>query len=271
MTGYTGARIALWPAVIVSAMTLVAPAAPAAAARLCTGDYSTGDFSQWQYVQNQGYLGSGAGYAPPNYSALIVEDPVKGQVARFEVRPGDVPGFGGSERSEVEGGGNTGGAEGQTLWYAFSTRFDPSFPQNHADLGWELTNQWHSNAEIGSPPIGWYVDMRNGFWSLTVQKQSSPGVYRQVFSIFDVPLGTDWHDIKMQIHWSASDDNGWIRLWHNGQRQRFTNGDDTFHVRTLIPGESSVYYKEGLYRAPTTTSDIVYHSGFRCGTDESDL
>ena len=138
-------------------------------------------------MQNQGYQGPGADYVPTNYSASIVRDPQTGYAARFEVRSGDVPPFGGSERSEVQADANTGGTEGQTMWYAFSTRFDPSFPQNHADLGWGLTNQWHTADASGSPTVGWYVDQRNGFWSLTIHKQSSPGVYLRVFSIFDVP------------------------------------------------------------------------------------
>ena len=252
----------------VSSAPLAASAPPT---RIFTGDYSPGNFSQWPGVQNQGYQGPGAEYAPTNYSASIVADRQTGYAARFEVRSGDVPPFGGSERSEVQADNSTGGAEGQTMWYAFSTRFDPSFPRNHADLGWGLTNQWHATDAGGSPPVGWYVDQRNGFWSLTIHKQSSPGSYLQTFSIFDVPLGSDWHDVRMQIRWSSSDAVGFIRLWLNGVRQTFSNGSDTYSVRTLVPGTDSVYYKEGMYRAPMAATDIVYHAGFRCASEESGL
>lgn len=252
----------------VSSAPLAASAPPT---RIFTGDYSPGNFSQWPGVQNQGYQGPGAEYAPTNYSASIVADRQTGYAARFEVRSGDVPPFGGSERSEVQADNSTGGAEGQTMWYAFSTRFDPSFPRNHADLGWGLTNQWHATDAGGSPPVGWYVDQRNGFWSLTIHKQSSPGSYLQKFSIFDVPLGSDWHDVRMQIRWSSSDAVGFIRLWLNGVRQTFSNGSDTYSVRTLVPGTDSVYYKEGMYRAPMAATDIVYHAGFRCASEESGL
>ena len=95
------------------------------------------------------------------------------------------------------------------------------------------------------------MDQRNGYWSLVVNKQSSPGVYLQSSSILDTPLAVgSWHDVTMQILWSTSDDVGWIRLWLNGKRQTFVNGSDTFHVRTLIPGTGTVYYKEGYYRTP---------------------
>lgn len=234
------------------------------------GDYSTGDLSQWPGVQVKGYNGPPSSYVP-TYSASIVNDSAKGKAARFEVRSGDVPPFGGGERAEVQGPNAAGGTEGQTMWYEFSTKFDPSFPQNHADLAWGVTNQFHSIDANGSPPVGWYVDQRNGYWSLTIHKQSSPGVYLQTFSIFDVPLGTDWHDVKMEIHWSSSDTDGFIRLWLNGVAQTFNNGSQTYYVRTLVPGTAGVYYKEGMYRGPMSAPDIVYHAGFRSATAETGL
>ena len=75
----------------------------------------------------------------------------------------------------------------------------------------------------------------------------------------------------MQIHWSASDTDGWIRLWHNGVRQTFVDGADTYFVRTLIPGTTSNYYKEGYYRKPMSPTGIVYHTGFRCADSETAL
>jgi hypothetical protein len=184
-------------------------------------------------------------------------------VARFEVRAGDSPAFGGGERSQVGASDLTGGIAGQTLWYKFSTKFDPSFPQNHADLGWGVTNAWHPNSDTGSSPFQFAVGQRNGYWSLAIQQQSAPGVYLKTFTIWEVPLGTDWHDVKLEVHFSTSDTQGWIKLWHNGVQQTFTNGADTYYVRTLIPGTTTVYYKEGLYREPTTPTDIVYMTGVR--------
>jgi hypothetical protein len=259
-------------AVVALAVALAVTMAPPATAQpLFTGDYVTGDFSQWPVLQAANYNDSGKDYIP-SYSARIVQDPVKGSVARFEVRPGDVPPFGGGERSEVQGGNQTGGGEGQTRWYRFSTMFDPSFPLNHAELGWGVTNQWHARDAGGSPPVSWTVDDRSGYWSLTIEKQFAPGVYLDTMPIFETPLNVGrWHDVTMQINWSASDDEGWIRLWHNGQAQTFVDGSDTFFVRTLIPGTSGVYYKEGMYRQPTSSTDIVYHTGFRSADDEDSL
>jgi hypothetical protein len=238
---------------------------------LFNGDYSTGNFAQWPVVQTRYYNSTGTGYTPA-YPATVVTDALKGATGRFEVRSGDVPNFGGGERAEVSGSAATsGGSEGQTRWYQFSTKFDSSFPKNHRDLGWGLTNQWHSDSSSGSPTVSWVVSARNGYWSLLIQRQSSPGVYLESTPIFEVPLGTSWHDVKMQINWSTSDTKGWIRLWLNGVRQKFVNGADTYNVRTMIPGTTNVYYKEGYYRQAMSPTGIVYHTGFRAASDEGGL
>lgn len=259
-------RLAAVTAIAVTAAVVItmSVAAPAAAAPLFIGDYATGDFSQWPTVQNKAYNSSGMDYVP-TYSAAIVPDAEKGNAARFEVRAGDVPSFGGGERSEVQGDTMAGGSEGQTRWYRFSTKFDATFPQNHADLGWGLTNQWPDGGD-GSPRVTWEVGMKNGYWSLTITRPS------QSYSIFDTPLNVGhWHDVTMQIHWSPSDTEGWIKLWLNGVPQTFANGTDTYFVGTLRARGRSAYYKEGMYRQRMAPTDIVYHSGFRSGNSEADL
>jgi hypothetical protein len=237
------------------------------------GDYSTGDFSQWPSVQNRGYNGPGPDYVP-TYSATVVDDPAKGNAARFEVRSGDVPDFGGGERSQVGSDARqTGGTEGQTLWYQLSTKFDPTFPQNHADLGWGVTNGWHPNSGRGSSPFQWNVGTKNGYWSLVINDQSAPGIYLPTSgSIFDTPLNVgQWHDVKMQVHFSTFKTTGWIRLWLGGVRQKFVDGTDTYFARTLIPGTTTVNYKEGYYRRAMAPTGVVYTTGFRCASDEAAL
>jgi hypothetical protein len=233
------------------------------------GDYSTGDFRQWPSVQNRTYNGAGVDYSP-TYSATVVDDPAKGKAARFEVRSGDVPDFGGGERSQVGADQNTtGGTEGQTRWYELSTRFDPNFPQNHADLGWGITNSWHPDSDRGSSPFQWSVGARNGYWSLVTNSQSAPGQYLPTASIFETPLNVgQWHDVRMQVHFSTSEATGWIRLWLGGARQTFTNGTETYFARTLIPGTTTVYYKEGYYRQAMAPTGVLYTSGFRAATDD---
>lgn len=242
------------------------------AATMFIGDYSTGDFSQWPSVQNPAYNGPGVDYVP-SYSATVVNDPVKGKAARFEVRSGDWPGFAAGERSDVgANAGDTGGTEGMVRWYEFSTMFDPSFPQNHADLGWGVTNGWHPDSSVGSAGFEWSVGTRNGYWSLVVDEQTRPGVYVRDYTIFETPLTVgQWHDVKMQVNWSTDPRKGWIRLWLNGIRQRFADGSDSYYLSTLVPGTTTCYYKEGYYRQGAKQTGVVYHSGFRAASDESGL
>ena len=75
----------------------------------------------------------------------------------------------------------------------------------------------------------------------------------------------------MQIRWSESDTAGSIKLWLNGVPQKLADGSYTYVGRTLIPGTSSVYYKEGMYRAPMAPTDIVYHTGFATADNEAGL
>lgn len=239
------------------------------------GDYSTNDFSQWGGVQMKGYNSSGSGYTAGirTYSLGLYDDATLGKkAARYEVRNGDNPGFSpGTERAEVSGQGQaTGGTSGQTRWYEFRTKFDATFPA--VTQGFGTTNQWHGTGSTGSPPFGFYLEQAAGKWSLTIQKQSAPGTYISVYVIWDVSLGTAWHHIIMRVVFSSSDTTGSIQLWYNGVRQTFKDSTQTHFVRTLIPGDPSVYYKEGLYRETSTPqTGIVYHQGFRCCDDPAGL
>jgi hypothetical protein len=242
------------------------------AAPVFVGDYSTGDFSQWPSVQNRSYNGPGAEYSQ-TYSAAVVNDPAKGKAARFEVRSGDWSGFATGERSDVgSNASDTGGTEGQVRWYKFSTMFEPGFPQNHADLGWGVTNGCHPTSSRGSAGFEWSVGTRNGYWSLVVDEQTSPGVYVGDRTIFETPLNVgQWHDVKMQVNWSTGIRTGWIRLWVNGVRQNFVDGSDTYFLSTLVPGTTTCYYKEGYYREAMQPTGVVYHTGFRAASDEGAL
>ena len=249
-----------------------APRAPSAPP-LFVGDYSSGDFSQWRWIQNAQANASTANWpATGRYPAQIVNDPQRGPVARFEVRPGDRPSGDPSSvnRSEVSAvKPASGGAEGQRRWYEFSVKFDPTF---RADTGsWGVTNQWHADVN-GKPPLAWYV--AGDQWELRANRASSPGVYLNQPVLWRTPIAKgQWHDVKMVVNWSTSDNVGYVQLWHNGVRQRLTNGSDTYHIRTLTAGYANptTYYKEGFYRGASSSTAIVYHTGFRSATSEAGL
>jgi hypothetical protein len=268
--------LAAFAVTAITAAPVVTTPVAHAATRLFTGDYSTGDFSQWASVQNRGYEGNGAHYVP-TYSATVVDDEATGKAARFEVRTGDVPeGLPSGERSEVAQAPPA--PEGSTRWYAFSVKFDSTFPANHASLGWGITNQFRSDDIPSNPTLnfGFVENTPDDHWSLVHIPQSAPLEQLNVVRLADFPLDRGrWHEIKMRVVWSASDEAGSVQLWYDGVRQAFlpaVGGAQTYTGRTMIPGDSYVYYKEGYYRqrgiAPT---GVVYHANFRMADSEDGL
>lgn len=243
---------------------------------LFVGDYSTNDVSQWPVVQTKNYNNPGSGYTnSPAYSINIGSDATYGKAAFFEVRSGDWPGFAGGERAEVQGGTPiTGGTEGDVRWYHFATKFPIGFPTNQHDLGWAVTNQWHGNgsgAASVSPSVEWTPSNTNGYWTLDLNRYNAGPSYINTPDLWRTPINVGvWHDIKMQIKWSAFDATGFIQLWWNGVRQTFLDGSTTYLSRTLVPGQDS-YYKEGFYRQAMANTVQIYHAGFRCAAAESGL
>lgn len=257
---------------------------------LFRGDYRTNNFSQWPGVQNKLWNSTGSGYdgLPPGYPATIYDDAHNsgGKAALFEVRDGDIAV--GSERSEVVGDSSTGGTEGQSRWYKFATKFDATFPNNHITYdsgnGWGVVNQWHATGGSGQPPITlgfrpWsvngapYTATPTGYWSITYAKMDSSFTVLFQDAIMHIPMNIgSWNDIKMHVVWSGSDATGSIELWHNGVKQSFLTGGTVFNMRTMVPGDSYTYYKEGYYRNQNLTwTAKVHHTGFLCAATEADL
>jgi len=152
-------------------------------------------------------------------------------------------------------------------WYRFSTKFDSSF-YNWGSSQWGVVNQWHAN-DTNSPPIelgysGWFDPP--GQWGMTV---NTSGTGNRIWS---GPINPGaWHDITMEVKWSLNND-GYIRLWHNGVAQVLKGGSTTWTGQTMNPGTTQIYYKEGLYRiSPTAPTGIVYHSGFRVASTQAGL
>lgn len=246
------------------------PGQPSTTPPLFIGDYSTGDFSQWDVIQNK-YINSPPENYSPDYPARIIDDPVKGKVARYEVRTGDIPDFGGGERSEVSSNWETGGAEGDVRFYSFSTMFDKTFANSWSSVTWAVTNQWHAENHLDiSPPIafgydGWSGNIGN--WQLSVNTGPT------TTAVWSTPLDVgNWHDIEVEIGWAHDPTRGYIRLWRNGVAQTLANGSTTWYGQTMANGSNGTYYKEGLYRSKTgQPTGIVYHTGFKAATSRASL
>jgi len=217
-----------------------------------TGDYNTGDLSQWSGHQNL-----------RDYSLTMVRSPLRegAYAARFEVRNGDDPlcaaGWGCyGDRSEVQM--STGETEGQERWYSWSTMVAPDFPRYP---NWQVISQWHSNAN-GSPPIGFYAV--NDDLLLQFHRYSSPGNAIDIVTPWKGSLRRgQWQDIRLHVKWSGSDSVGFVELWINGQPQTFDNGQTRRYIRNMYPGIAN-YFKQGYYRqGGLSSTGVVYHDGFR--------
>jgi len=244
--------------------------ASSGATRIFNGDFSTGNASQWVGYQSRLYNSTGSGYTGNLYSLTFVSDPngIKGTVARFEVRTGDVPNFGGGERSEVASNDTPGGVEGQTLWYSHSIMFASNFDM--ANTPWCVTGQWHADDGTSWAPC---IAFGGASWNPTKWMLQTKTVSANAISIWETPLTLGaWHDVIMQVHWSTNPANGFINLWHNGSVQTFLDGTTTWRGQTMSNGQVAAYCKDGLYRnSPTTPTGIVYACGFRCATTQAGL
>jgi hypothetical protein len=251
--------------------------------RIYTGDFSTGDLSQWTQVSNKFYTGYSGDY-PGGYPVTVVSlDKDCGYVARFEVRDGDVPIFGGGQRSEVFGHNNTDALDGETTWYAFSIMFDEDFPNDHVHLvepddGWGVVWQLHDNNLPGSlydPIITWGwggnpddtpAENFSLFQSPQLEDNSyDPEVPFASRCLLTLPMNQgNWHDIVMQIKHSSDPEEGFIKVWHNGVAQNLFGGGTTFTGQTLAPNADGQRVQLGYYRsADIEVTGVVYHTGFR--------
>ena len=77
----------------------------------------------------------------------------------------------------------------------------------------------------------------------------------------------------MQVHFSTSDTEGWIRLWLGGVRETSLNGADTYFIPDHDPRHDlRLLQRRVCYRqADSRRRDIVYHTGFRSADSEAAL
>jgi hypothetical protein len=103
-----------------------------AEANAADGRTFTGDFSQWSDVQNAAYNGSGQGYEPST-AARSSRTP---QNALLRAMSSTATSPEGSNAPRWLLAKAPGPPRGRRSDNQFSTKFDPSFPQNHRDVGW---------------------------------------------------------------------------------------------------------------------------------------
>jgi Polysaccharide lyase len=214
-----------------------------------TGDYESGNAHQWQTCQNKTYNGSCAGYKNSFYGMRVAGGGQQRQgkyAARYEVRNGDVPGFGGGERSEVSQSGAASVKEGDERYYQFSLKFDPSFTNPTSNFF--IVMQWHSGS--GSPPLALMVN-RSGQLQLT-----NNATNKNTKTIGAVKRGA-WADYVLHVKFSRNASVGFDEVYQDGALVV------PKHSRPTM-SSSSCYLKQGIYRSASETSTaVVWQDGLR--------
>jgi hypothetical protein len=236
---------------IVSPASAGAATAPTGSRVVFTGDYETGNANQWKTCQNRTYNGNCSGYKGSYYGLKIVGGGEAHQgkyAARYEVRNGDVPSFGGGERSEVSQSGAASVKEGDERYYQFSLKFDQTF-QNPTS-SFFIVMQWHGNGSTGSPPLALMVN-RSGQLQLT-----NNATNKNTSTIGAVQKGA-WVDYVLHVKFSRSASVGFAEVYQDGRLVV------PKHSRPTMSSSSS-YLKQGIYRSASETSTaVVYEDGLR--------
>ncbi|MGQ0572571.1 MAG: polysaccharide lyase [Pseudonocardia sp.] len=209
------------------------PEVPVGSTVVFLADYETGDFSQWGTCQSALLNGSCDDLGGGDRTMQVVEAaaPDGGRfAARFSVRDGDVPDFGGGERAEVsenEAGAET--REGDERWYEWSMRLPEDFRAPTG--GWFIVMQWHGGS--GSPPLA--IDLSRGGVDVGGDGTDAP---RRTIG----PLRPgEWVDYVLHVKFSRSADSGFVEAWENGTKTVPRTARATM-------SSSENYLKQGIYR-----------------------
>lgn len=213
-----------------------------------SGDYTPGNLSQWEVAQNYAWNNPpGTATSLGTYAVQVLAGgPTQGShAARFELRDGDIPNFGGGERTELSS--SAPGAtvkDGDELWIEQSIKFDSTFV---CPTDWFLVQQWRSGPN--SPAAALNV---NSSCALTLGNNVS-GV--------NLPIGNigkgAWHKYVIHAKFTQSAGTGWVEVWQDGVQKIQRTG-------MQLMDASTGYLKQGIYRSAALSSTaIVSHSGLR--------
>lgn len=194
--------------------------AATASAQMWTGDFETGDLSQWSKMQWSG-----------TDRIKVVSDPVQEgrHAARIIVRPGDNPINSSGNRNELVYTADH-PQEGDVRWYRWSVLWPSEYRSIDA---WQLFTQWHHWIGGGSPPLAFYVR----------KEEVRLGTPDDILWTAPLERGV-WHEFVFGVRWSTDAKVGWVEIEYDGVKVL-----ERTPQQTLLPGTGSVYLKQGLYRS----------------------
>lgn len=218
------------------------------------GNLETGSFSQWTE--------DGGIQAFQGPAAVVTAHPREGRYgARFEVRPNPDPNGPRGERSEVVR--HTGERAGVESWWAWSTYFPENFNPSR-DTWWNIFTDWHNTGTTGQANAHFEVNTLHSPWKIQLRTFGGQEEQNQrIFLLGDFQQDR-WFDFIFHVRW-ATDNTGFVEVWVNGQHVvplTFTP--------TIYEGQG-VYLKQGLYRARSAVTSVVYHDAMRRGSSYADV
>jgi Polysaccharide lyase len=196
------------------------------------GDFEKG-FTQWSQCQTRAFSGLCADMPGDFYGMRVVGRGARqgAYAARFELRPGDNPQWGGGERAEVSRYKEGTVHEGDERWYEFSLKFDQAFPPVTGK--YLMVMQWHGRNDL-PPPMALEVQ-DGGTLLLTGHSPEGPSMV-----IGDIARGR-WVDYVIHARFSHDLAAGWAEVYRDGvlavPRHARANMNSGFD-----------YLKLGLYR-----------------------
>lgn len=231
-------------------LAFAVPSSSAQTSEIFAGDFDNGDLSQYATLQTRDHNGPPGAYC--TYSACVRNGGAGHETAaRFEVRTGDVPEFGGGERSEVRAPSSVDYAPGDERTYTFSFGVPADFrPPTGENGGYHsIVMQWHPYDNAASPPLHLSIDAHNNLilWHRWESKHKVIG-----------PLdpGT-WHEYSVSVKHSSDPSVGSVEVYRDGQV-----AVPKFNTATMA-GEPGGYLKLGLYRGTEPFTQVVWHDGLR--------
>ena len=253
-------RIATWSATLAVALAGVvalpgvwsgsseahAAAVPVGARQLFVGNFDSRNFCQWATVQNRVANTPGCAYDQGFYGMQVQSDgSAHPTAARFEVRDGDIPEFGGGERAEVRAPQVMDVREGDERWYEFSFKFGSTFP---TPTSWFEVMQWHAGS--GSPPLALEV-ATDGTLQLVNNRGEAP---RR--TIGAIKRGT-WVRYVLHVKFSNDPAVGFAEVYQDG---KLVVGR---HSRKTMASDVG-YLKTGIYRdAREQATAVLWQDGLR--------
>jgi hypothetical protein len=226
-----------------------------------SGDYQTGDFSQWRSLQA---VRGGARIvtSPANHGRFT---------AKYVVRPGDDPIHSKGERAEARASQRqTGAFANAERWYRWSTLFPSNANLPASSVSWNIFTQWHQTRRDGcAPNIAFQADTSQ--IPPKIKLRIRGGTVTRCAPEHDVvlrPVGLTldhWYDFLVHVKWSSSPSVGFVESWIDGAKVV-----PRIHTATLYEGQGA-YLKQGFYRAPSALTSIVYHTGTKAAGRRSAL